>query len=374
MMKGVNRPTNNLLKNLVLGQYEHRRQRVALHATMWMFMCIIYYVLYSRSDPSPMMVLLIAFKDLLCVMLIFYAIFYTSGHAVVNKRKMLFYIIYIMLGFVFWNIVTSIFFTILPTNRLLTLSPTLERYANLLKYPNVLEVLSPKLVLYQLQDFVFIAMPPIYVKTIIEISRTLNRNTVLTNEKLQLEITLLKSQINPHFLFNNLNNIYLLALKKDDNTPDMVLSLSNMLRYTLYDSESEKVSIREEIQFVNSYIALEKVRHQNGNINLSIKGEEEDVHVIPFLLSTLVENAFKHGMSSTNQPYAIAIDITVENDFVYFKVVNDFLPNAKNLHKKGGVGLKNLRSRLHIYYANSYEYRFEIKDNLYIARIKVPRI
>ncbi len=374
MMKGVNRPTNYLLKNLVLGQYDHRRQRVALHATMWMFMCIIYYVLYSRVDPSPIIVFLISFKDLLCVMLIFYAIFYTSSNGIVNKRKILFYFIYIMLGFVFWNMVNSLFFFLLSTTKLFTLSPRLTSYASLLKYPDVLHALSPKLVLYQLQDFVFMAMPPIYVKTIIEISRTLNRNTVLTNEKLELEITLLKSQINPHFLFNNLNNIYVLALKKDDNTPEMVLSLSNMLRYTLYDSESEKVSIAEEIQFVTSYIALEKMRHKHGNINLSIKGEEEGVHVIPFLLSTLVENAFKHGVSSSDQPYAIEIEITVENDFIYFKVVNDFVPTAKKLHKEGGVGLKNLRSRLTIYYSNRYEYRYGVTDNLYIASIKVPRI
>ena len=372
-MKGVNNRTNYFLTNLILGQYDSFIQRVALHLLMWLLMCVVYYVVYNRLDPSPIVVFLISAKDLLCVMLIFYFMFYISHH-IVKESSLFFYIIYLFLGFLFWNVATSVFFAILINNTSLEFSDGFKQYANLLIYPNVINIFSAKLILYQLQDFVFMAMPPIYVKTMIEISRTLNKNTVLSNEKLELEISFLKSQINPHFLFNNLNNIYLLALKKDNNAPEMIMSLSNMLRYTLYDSDSEKVLISEEIAFVRSYIELEKMRHIHGNIKLSIKGEERGVYVIPFVLSTLVENAFKHGISPKRQSYNINIEINIEKSSTTFKVVNDFVLKYNDLNKKGGVGLRNMLSRLKIYYGNKYEYNIDLVDNMYIAIIKVPII
>ncbi len=183
-----------------------------------------------------------------------------------------------------------------------------------------------------------------------------NYLTEVKNEQLQAEISYLKAQINPHFLFNTLNNIYALALKKAESTPMAVLKLSNIMRYVVTESDQKRVLVKNEIAYINDYIALQKMRLTNDVIiDFNIEGDPGQLKIAPMLLITFIENAFKYGVSQ-DQTSKITI-------FISFKGQNAFLFEVENTNYKTTVfnsnsskaGLKNTQKRLAYAYPNSHQ-------------------
>lgn len=175
----------------------------------------------------------------------------------------------------------------------------------------------------------------------------------LVSEKRDMELQFLKSQLNPHFLFNSLNNIYSLAYQKSEKTPDAILKLSEIMRYMIYESNDSWVSLSKEIAYVQSYIELQKLRFKDGAaVELTLNGEIDDQQVIPLILISFVENAFKHGVA--NDPGdPIRINIIANQKILHFSVTN-----KKNKHNKdlmGGVGLNNVERRLQLLYPDRYK-------------------
>ena len=179
----------------------------------------------------------------------------------------------------------------------------------------------------------------------------------IENERLTAELRFLKAQINPHFLFNTLNNLYYLAMINSPNTTEVIEKLSQMMRYMLYDSNHPKVSLSKEIEYMKNYISLEKLRLDNQvPINFEIKGNPSEVQIVPLIFITFLENAFKHGVSnnSTNAYVNILIDIKAKN--CTYSVENSKLPsNMENTNEKSGIGLQNVNRRLDLSYPNNYE-------------------
>lgn len=190
-------------------------------------------------------------------------------------------------------------------------------------------------------------------------------NTELKQIQLQTEIKFLKSQINPHFLFNSLNNLYALTLSKSDLAPEVVLRLSNILRYILYESNQGKVSIRKEMEHVKDYVLIEKLRIGNSvKIELEIEDKLNDELVEPMLFLTLVENAFKHSEQVLPDQRFIHIHAhRVENGF-RFLIENSFNPEYKSL-ERGGIGLQNIKKRLTLIYPNKHDIKSSISDGVY---------
>lgn len=185
-----------------------------------------------------------------------------------------------------------------------------------------------------------------------------------TNKELQKlnvenELRFLKSQINPHFLFNNLNNLYALTLKQSDLAPEAVLKLSNILRFGLYDSQKQKVPFEDDIQFVRDYIELEKYRlGDRTNITLTVEGNTSGKMIEPFLFINFIENSFKHGANPTLGRSFIDIHYRIDDvaKTITFSITNNKPRSLNNLEKDkpGGIGLKNVQTRLNILYPGKH--------------------
>jgi len=182
----------------------------------------------------------------------------------------------------------------------------------------------------------------------------------LENQRLSAELAFLKSQINPHFLFNSLNSIYSLAYQKSDTTPDAILKLSEIMRYMLYESNDNKVDLSKELQYLQNFIELQKIRLGNkAYIDFKIEGKVTNQKIVPLLLIAFIENAFKHGIANdTLSP--IRILITVDASQLHFYIQNKKHTNNKD--SVGGIGLANVKRRLDLLYPG--QYNLDIRDHL----------
>lgn len=193
----------------------------------------------------------------------------------------------------------------------------------------------------------------------------------ITVEKLQAEVNFLRSQVNPHFLFNVLNNLYALTLKKSDLAPEVVLKFSEMMEYMLYDSDGSKVLLQKEIGYLNSYIELEKIRFgDHSDIVLNVSGDINGQELAPLLLLPLVENAMKHGVSRQTTRGWLHGKLHVTKSSVRLTVENS-KPTAQPGQGKGGIGLDNLRQRLELLYPAKYTLAIEDKGNSFSADLQI---
>ena len=197
-------------------------------------------------------------------------------------------------------------------------------------------------------------------------------------EKLQLETELLflKTQISPHFFFNTLNNIYSLAIEKSDKTPKIILKLSELMRYLLYETKLKRQSLENEILCIQNYLDLERIRYgELLTINMNISGDIKNKKIAPILLLSFVENSFKHGANKNIGKIRIDIDIEIIEDFLYFSISNPSPAITKfkqRFDTKGGIGLKNVQKRLSLgYKKEEYNLRFDNKKNLFTVKLKI---
>jgi len=187
------------------------------------------------------------------------------------------------------------------------------------------------------------------------------------------EIQYLKMQLHPHFLFNTLNTIYGMALKQSRHTPEVILKLSNLLDYILYQVDSPGVSLKEEVEHIKEYIELEKIRFRESlEVHIEMEEPGDDRQVAPMLLIPFVENAFKHG-SIVNGILEVFIELKVAGDVMSFSIRNTVMENS--LKNAGtGIGLDNLRKRLELHYPENYDLVNEIKDGWYYVNLTVKHI
>ena len=183
---------------------------------------------------------------------------------------------------------------------------------------------------------------------------------ILETQTMQSELNFLKTQINPHFLFNTLNNLYALTLKKSDKAPEIVVKLSEMMRYMLYECNEPKVSLEKEVNYLKNYLDLEKLRQgDDARISFQIHGEVTNQEIAPLLFIPFLENSFKHGLTNTIHEGYVNILLDVEDDKVRFEIENskpETLPAETHTTKKsGGIGLVNVRRRLNLLYPEQYE-------------------
>lgn len=191
-------------------------------------------------------------------------------------------------------------------------------------------------------------------------------------EKIQAELLYLKGQINPHFLFNSLNNIYALASRKSDNTTDAILKLSSILRYILYEASTPLVPLSKEIEHIRNFIEIQKLRLTNNikiEFNTSIDDETKEIE--PLLLIPLVENAFKYGVDSTVDSI-IVFNLAQNGDALEFVTKNHIANLSEGaLKEDSGIGLKNVSRRLEITYSKNASIDYYAKDNIFIVEMKI---
>ncbi len=198
-----------------------------------------------------------------------------------------------------------------------------------------------------------------------------NLNKQMISEQKEMELTNLKSQLNPHFLFNTLNNIYALIAINPDKAQDAIHRLSKMLRYMLYENDKE-VPLEEELQFLQNFIELMKLRLNKENrliVNMPKSGTK-GLTIAPLLFISLIENAFKYGINGSN-PSEISIDIKVDNATLKCRVANSLFPKTDSDNKNSGIGITNMRRRLALLYSGRHEYKSGCINNQYVAELAI---
>jgi len=214
------------------------------------------------------------------------------------------------------------------------------------------------------------------IKITFDFLKEQKRVTDLEKSQLETELLFLKSQISPHFFFNTLNNIYSLSVEKSNKTPKIVLKLSELMRYMLYDTKNTKQSLENEILCIQNYLDLERIRNDDRlEINMSISGDIHDKEISPIILLTFIENAFKHGVNKNTGKVKIDINFKVKENFLYFTIANptpEITQHTDNFNKSSGIGIENVKKRLELgYNKNDYKLSFKNKKNIFVVKLVI---
>jgi hypothetical protein len=192
----------------------------------------------------------------------------------------------------------------------------------------------------------------------------------LKEARIQDELTNLKNQINPHFLFNTLNNLNTLISTDSHKASTVVLGLSDVLRYQLYETNSNTVLLRKDIEILNQYLDLEKIRRDNFQFSIEVVGDSSRVKVPPFIFINFIENAIKHSVDNTAFSY-IAVLFTIEENKIKLLCKNS-KPITQHYKKAGGIGLQNIKRRLELLYANEFSLQIANNEREFIVELEFP--
>lgn len=200
------------------------------------------------------------------------------------------------------------------------------------------------------------------------------QSIVREKASMQTELKFLKSQINPHFLFNTLNNLYALTLKKSDKAPDIVIKLSEMMRYMLYECNEKRVPLRKEIKYLQNYLDLEELRQgDRANISVKIEGRIDDQKIAPLMFIPFLENSFKHGVNNRIGKGYVNTTIKVDRNKLHFTIINSKPPPTPTpgIRKVGGIGLMNVKRRLNLIYPDAHDLTIEDHPKEYIVHLEL---
>lgn len=217
------------------------------------------------------------------------------------------------------------------------------------------------LIIFYLIIFVIIAIWFLYqIKSLL----------TLKNEKKKNELLHLKSQVSPHFFFNTLNNLYGTIDQDKEKAKQLVLKLSELMRYSIYEGEKDEVSLKEEIAYLSNYIELQQLRyHKQVDIQFKTDINDHNYDLMPLLFIILMENAFKHGVENMTDGAFVYIDLTAINDAIIFEIENNF--DAEEISETSGIGLKNLKRRLNLVYPNNHKLTFSNQNSNYKVKLEL---
>lgn len=239
-----------------------------------------------------------------------------------------------------------------------------------------------RIIIYGLPGRVFVftmlnSIPVLFLSTIIWITnenrKRRQREITLKNESLQSEMRFLKSQINPHFLFNALNNIYSLSFIRSEKTPQMIMKLSDMLRHVVYDS-SNLVAVEKEISYINNFIDFQKLKiGTRVNVSFDYQGVNKNLKIEPMLLTPFVENAFKHSDIESNPRGYISIELSTKGKKLSFEVKNTFsIPDHEETKDETpGIGIQNVKKRLQLAYPDQAKLMKEVTGEVFSIKLEL---
>lgn len=357
-----------------------RRNRILLHVFMWLGFSILLFLSYVIGYKLVYFdAILLTIRMALVNMIVFYMLFYLllpkifSG----NKNRIIILLLLVFPISIFVWMAATYFISLIYYA--LGLEITFGELKGVIKMSanqTFLEAVSPKRMLSQTIIIISLLSPFCFAKILVEITKLYSKKFQIEREKTALEIQniqiekdFLKAQLNPHFLFNTLNNLYGLTVRKDNLAPELILNLSDIMSYTLYESNSEIVRLEKELDFIKNYIALEKMRYADEtDIQVTIEGQTAGLFVAPLLTFTFIENAFKYGLKSKKA--FVKLDIKMENNTFLFSLENDS-EATENDSDFGGIGVENARKRLELLYPDQYELEIERLENSFKVDLKI---
>ena len=191
-------------------------------------------------------------------------------------------------------------------------------------------------------------------------------NTAVAESRMQF----LKSQINPHFLFNNLNNLYAYALEGSPKTPTIILQLSSLLRYMLYDCQAELVPLEKEVKSLRDFIHLQELQIEDrGDVQFNVSGSTSAWQIAPLILIVFIENCFKHSTSSQTKDIAIDIDLRIDKDQLVMECSNSYSTTSNTEKLSKSIGLKNVKARLDLLYPNAHQLTIQDDGQIYKVQL-----
>jgi two-component system LytT family sensor kinase len=360
-----------------------KKNRIICHVGMWLFFSILLFSNYSLELKIPFKSsFFLTLRGTINNMTVFYLFFYIVVPRIFKSSfwGVFFIILCIPLSIYVWMSINYLQLSLLhhlgieisqgPLKGIIGKSAMLT-YWQTISYKSVFG--NSMLVIYSFS-------PPFFVKILFDITRLFNRtiyfqkqSLVLELQKLNVEKDFLKAQLNPHFLFNTLNNLYGLVVKKDPSATDVIINISDLMAYTLYESNTEKVPLEKELDFIQNYFYLERMRyaaHKDISLDISTQDALDHLEIAPLLSFTFIENAFKYGLKSDGENF-LKISISIVNNIFYFAIENN---REKNLVKKksfGGIGIKNTEKRLRLIYPDNHKLITEERESSFYVSLSI---
>ncbi len=359
------------ISNINFNQVYTPKIRIITHLSMWLFFDFLLFLnYYVDANLSILISFLLATRSIINNAIVFYTVFYLILPLVFNNKKWGIYLILfcLPLSIYLWLSINHFQFYILNQLKIDVFSGPLQGVVSRNASESYLQSISLKRILGNAMPVIYSLAPSFFAKILFDITRLFNKtiniqkqNSDLELHNINIEKDFLKAQLNPHFLFNTLNNLYGLVVSKSPIAPETIINISNLMSYTLYESNTEKVPIEKELEFIENYFFLEKMRHSsNKDIRLSIVNlSETHFEIPPLLFFSFIENGFKYGLKSSENSF-LHITIEVLNNVLYFSIIND-KENASQKNIYGGIGVQNAKKRLNLLYPNCH--KLEINDN-----------
>lgn len=334
--------------------------QILIHLLLWIFFYgLLFYpfIAQEREIPPDLPIRLI-----LATILFYINYYYLIPKLLLHKKTMDYIVLSIVFLFIF-----SLFVNLFNTITFITSPPKdIPLWAK--NRPTIGE--SPEFRQFFMSIFTFII--PFIISSVLRIYLEWNKNEdlrkIVENEKVNSELQFLKTQLNPHFLFNSLNAIYSLSVKKSPYTSESIINLSELMRYMLYEADKDLVPLAKELEYIRNYVQLQRLRLSDSeNVILKISGEDRGMAIPPLLFISFIENAFKYGTDFKGKT-SVKINLSIFKESIHFIIINKigaFRKEAKN----SGVGLQNIRNRLKILYPNSHDLLVENDGKDYCVRL-----
>jgi len=359
-------------------KYYTVKVRIVCHLLMWMIFTFLLQInLFFEATLPLNNTFAFAARSLICNATVFYLFFYVLLPLTLFKNRVISAFFFFLVCIIIWIILNHYCLIFIGKNFIVN-APYYKQGIDSNLRANFAQLISPGNILVNLVPVFYSISPFFFTKIVFDIYSfyskmfKLERKAVnLEVEKLILEKNFLKAQLNPHFLFNTLNNLYGLALRRDQETPRVITQLSEMMRYSLYESDAEKVPVAKELQYLKNYVMLEKMRYKNNtdivcNIDDSNLGNQM---IAPLLTFVFVENGFKYGLKSKKEGF-LKINISVMDKIFYFSMIND--KDEKNIQREfGGIGQVNVRKRLQLLYPGKHELKIEDRGKTFFVEMTI---
>ncbi|WP_293297113.1 histidine kinase [Pedobacter sp. UBA4863] len=349
-------------------QEGNRRNRILQHIAFWVSVWLLTSFVYGY-EKQP---LLVALKSNLMLLPVHMIYFYTLTYLIIPKYLL-------KRKYVAFFIILCLFVVVIPAiTRIIDIflvEPHINAYLKSFGYNNWEKVQGSKWqrfsnVVYYLNAVKganFIVWFGVAVKFF---KSWYQRH----HAALQAELSLLKAQIHPHFLFNTLNNLYALTLNNSPKSPEIVMGLSEILRYMLYECNVESVSLKKDIEMLENFILLERMRYEERlDFNFTKEGDLEGHNIAPLLLLPLVENAFKHGAGEKVGQAWINMELEIKNELLTFKINNSKPEKVATplIGKNGNIGLENVKKRLELIYPEAHQFKIFDEEELFAIILKI---
>lgn len=327
-------------------------KRTAFHCLYWIFFLFFYVSNKSENENYYDFIFIYSWK-ILAQAFVGYGLIYWIIPQTLNKKRYLLFMIS-SLGWLY------LIFALLMILKYYYLEPKFPNFftdwlGHKMTIPERLT--SAKLILRELSFITY----PVIILGFISFNRKQQRLLKLEEEKKSMELKVLKNQLNPHFLFNTLNNLYTLTLKKDDKAPEVIAKLSEILDFVLYRCNENYVSIEKEIVLIENYIALEKLRYNENRLDiLFTKNIQESNKISPLIVLTFIENAFKHGVINETEKAVIRLHLESKKGEIVFSIKNTKPQNEfTRISDKSKIGLENVQKQLDLLYPKKHQLQIE---------------